>query len=148
MEILELKGIIILSRLVKLLTTSLVIVTVMLVAVTGTVLANARIEGPDFGIEVSPNILNINSYGNSGNIHSNIPVNDIDITDVTLQVNDEPVACTAGVDDCGHLVLKFEMDIVKGILAPPGEEVAENATFVVEVGSIKVEDVVPVISVP
>ena len=137
------------SRLIKMLTMTLVLVTMLFVSVTGTVLANERIEGPDFDIEVSPNILNIESYGNSGNIHSNIPASGV--TDATLTVNGTEIDFGTGMDSLGHLVVNFNIDIVKGILETP-EGVAEEATFVLTcyVGgeNITVDDSVPVITTP
>jgi len=103
------------SKVVKVLM-ALVMVTVLLVSVTGTVLANQRVEGDPYGIEVSPNVLNIDSYAISGNIHSNIPKND-NLTGVALTVDGQDIAeFGMGIDDLGHLVIKFDMGDVKAIL--------------------------------
>ena len=140
------------SRAIKMLTMTLVLVTMLLVSVTGNVLANGRIEGPDFDIEVSPNVLNIDSYayGNSGNIHSNIPASGV--TETTLTVNGTEIAFGTGIDSLGHLVLNFDMDIVEVSLVTEDGEVAESANFVltcyVEGDRVTVSDSVPVISVP
>ena len=128
---------------------TLVMVTVLLVSVTGTVLANQRIEGEGFDIEVSPNVLNIASSSNSGSIHSNIP--DAGATDVTLAVNGTGITFDRCVDDCGHLVLKFDMETVKDIV-----ETEDAAKFVLTClyaegetsTEITADDTVTVISVP
>ena len=137
------------SRTIKRLTMTLVLVTMLLVSVTGTVFANERIEGTEYAIEVSPNVLNIDSYGNSGNIHSNIPASGV--TDATLTVNGTEIGFGTGTDSLGHLVVTFDIEIMKGILVT-AEGVAEEATFVltcyVEGKHITVDDSVPVNSMP
>ena len=133
------------------LTMTLVLVTMLLVSVTSTALANGRIEGPEYAIEVSPNVLNIDSYGNAGNIHTNIPSKDLTVD--TLVVNDKEITFGTGVDSLGHLVINFDMDTVEDILRTKDGEVAEEANFVltcfyVAGEPIIVDDAVPVIGIP
>ncbi|MFC1946699.1 hypothetical protein ACFLXY_02130 [Chloroflexota bacterium] len=139
-------------KFIKMLTMTLVLVTILLVSLTGTVLANGRIKGPDYDIEVSPNVLNIDSYGNSGNIHTNIPVASLTDDILKLTVNDTQIEFGTGMDTLGHLVIYFDMDTVEDILVTEEGEIAEEANFVltcnVEGNSITVDDFVPVISVP
>lgn len=149
------KGIIIVRKLTRILTITLVMVTVLLVSVTGNVLANQRIEGDDYGIEVSPNTLNIYSNGNAGNIHSNIPYTDLTVVSlkVTVNDNDEEIDFSTSQDDLGDLVVTFDIDDVKDILSPEVDEATFALTcfYVVDevVGdSFTVYDYVPVISVP
>ena len=101
------------SRLIKSLTMTLVLVIMLLVSVTGTVFANQQIEGPDFGIEVSPNVLNVGSASLYGHIHSNIPFAGVDLVSVELWVDGEEYTDTIlakEADDCGHLVVKFNLN--------------------------------------
>lgn len=135
------------SKLIKILAMTLVVGTMLLVSVTGTVFANGRIDGPDYAIEVSPNVLNIDSYGNAGNIHSNIPASGFTVD--TLVVNGTEITFGTGVDSLGHLVINFEMDKVKDILVTVNAEEAKFVLtgFYVEGEPITVEDSVPVISV-
>jgi hypothetical protein len=135
----------ILSKLIKILAMTLVVVTMLLVSVTGTVFANGRIDGPDYAIEVSPNVLNIDSYGNAGNIHSNIPASGFTVD--TLMVNGTEITFGTGVDSTGDLVINFDIDTFKDTLVT-GEYAKFVLTgFYVEGDPITVEDSVPVISV-
>lgn len=133
------------SKLIKILAMTLVVVTMLLVSATGTVFANGRIDGPDYAIEVSPNVLNIDSYGNAGNIHSNIPASDFTVD--TLTVNGTEITFGTGTDSLGHLVVNFDMDTVKDIVIADVDAEFVLTGFYVEDDPITVEDTVPVISV-
>jgi len=101
------------SRLVKMLTMTLLLVTMLLVSVTGTVFA----EDGTIDMVVSPHVLNIESNGGSISIHTDIGY--VPAEDVTVEVNkEEIVGVSTDVDDRGNLVVKCDIDEVKGIVIP------------------------------
>ena len=110
------------SRLIKRLTMTLILASMLLVLVTGTVFANQQIKDPSFGIEVSPNVLNIGSPGENGHIHSNIPFGGVE--SVELRVEGLDYNCTIRADSIGDLVVEFDLSVLKEDLKNQ-----ETATF-------------------
>ncbi|MFC1962868.1 hypothetical protein ACFLWB_02595 [Chloroflexota bacterium] len=108
------------SRLIKMLTMTLVMVTMLLVSVTGTVSAAAG----TINMVVSPHVLNIESKGGSISIHTDIGFGLV--VDTTVEVNGEEIeVISTFADDCGNLVVKCSIDEVKGIVIDD-----ESANFV------------------
>ena len=96
------------SKLIKMLTMTLVLATMLLVSVTGAVFA----EKAPSGIVVSPNYLNVDSYSSYAHIHTDMFVSN-GITGVKVTVNNVDIEdITLGVDTLGYLVVKFEIDQV------------------------------------
>ncbi|MFC1933259.1 hypothetical protein ACFLXU_06535 [Chloroflexota bacterium] len=114
----------------------------LLVAVSGTVFA----ADGTFDMEVSPHVLNIESNSIYVHIHTNIAY--ADATVKALEVNETEIVGDIETfpDDCGNLVVKFEIEEVKAIVIPN-----EPAVFVLtcdyEGGECIGEDSVPVIRV-
>jgi len=63
-------------------------------------------------IQVSPNILNLQSNGVVVTIHTNIPYAEVNAQTVTLN---EVVIQSWKADNCGFFVAKFNMDEIKNI---------------------------------
>ena len=127
------------SRLIKVLTMTLLLVTIMLVSVTGTVFA----ADGTINMVVSPHVLNIESNGGSISIHTDIGFGFVE--DTTVEVNGEEIeVISTFADDCGNLVVKCSIDEVKGIVIDD-----ESADFVLTCnsGSYTGEDSIPVIRV-
>jgi hypothetical protein len=120
---------------------ALALVAVLLVSITGAALA----QDGTIDIEVSPKVLNIESNGGSLSINTNIGY--VSAEDTTVAVNGEEVAVIATfLDNRGNLVVKCDIDEVKGIVTP-----GETAVFVLICKYNGAEytgtDSVPVISV-
>ena len=114
----ENKGGEILSRLIRILTLTMVLVTMLLVAVTSTVLAADEID-----IVVSPNVLNIGSNSLYAHIHADIGY--VADADTTVEVNGTEVQnIDTFADDCGNLVIKFDIGQVKDMMTSDGSDLA------------------------
>ncbi|MFC1977621.1 hypothetical protein ACFLWS_05085 [Chloroflexota bacterium] len=129
------------SRLIKMLTMALALVTMPLVSVTGTVFA----ADGTIDVEVSPHVLNIESNGGSISIHTDIGY--VAPEDTTVKVNGEEIERISTIlDNRGNLVVKCDIDEVKGIVIPD-----ELAVFVLTCnyndGVYTGSDSVPVICV-
>ena len=87
---------------------TLIISTILIVAVSGTILAD------DNSIEValSPNVLAINSNGGSVSLHADIKYSLVKETSLTVNGLDMPIADTFA-DDRGDLVVKCDIGILE-----------------------------------
>jgi len=121
------KGLWILSKVAKVLSMALVLVAVLSVSVTGMVFANG--ESSDFDMVVSPNVLNVGSNGCWIHIHADIGWVDGEGATVTVDGNEIEGIFTFA-DDCGNLVVKFDIGQVKEIVYVNGEIVSEKPIFV------------------
>lgn len=129
------------SRSRKTLPIALALVAILLVSVTGAALA----QDGTIDMEVSPNVLNIESNGGSISIHTNIGY--VPADDTTVEVNGTEVEVIATfLDNRGNLVVKCDIDEVKTIVVPD-----EPAVFVLTCsyngGVYTGTDSVPVIQV-
>ena len=120
---------------------ALLISTLLVVALSGTVLA----EDGTIDMVVSPQVLNIESNGGSISIHTNIGF--VSIADTTVEVDGKEIKVEATfTDNCGNLVVKCDIDEVKGIVIND-----ESAVFVLACnysdGVYTGSDSVPVIRV-
>lgn len=87
---------------------------------SGTADAEMKIE-----ITVSPNTLNLESEGTWVTVHTDIPYGSVET--LSLELNGIDVAWTKS-DSKGYLVAKFNLDDVKGIIAPPDAELTLSGT--------------------
>ena len=130
------------SRLIKVLTMTLVLVTVLLVSVTGAVFAG----GEPIDIAVSPNVLNIGSNSSYIHIHTDIGYEGGEVAAVAVDGNEiDPEEITMFADDCGNLVVMFGIDLVKDIVYVDGVIVSDPAVFVLTYLERSGDDSVPVI---
>ena len=114
------------ARLSKLLVGTMLLVTLLAAVLTTGALAednNNTIE-----VVVSPNVLNLNSNGGSVSLHTDIDYAVVVVDGVELYVEDQLVEqIWTFADDRGDLVVKCNIDIVKGMV------VVGEATFDLEV---------------
>lgn len=75
---------------------------------------------PDDGISVSPSTLVMGSKGVWVTVHADIRYSIVDAA--TVKLNGVPVTATFA-DNQGDLVAKFQIDAIKGTVAPPLAEV-------------------------
>ena len=133
------------SRLIKVLTLTLVLVTVLLVSVTGMVFANG--EPVDFDMVVSPNVYNIDSSSLYAHIHADIHYDGP--LDATVTVNGTQIEGIGTFADLrGDLVVKFSIDKVKAIVYVGDEIVSDEAIFELTYKGELGRDIVPVIQPP
>lgn len=130
------------SKVVKVLSMALVIVAVLSVSVTGMVSANG--ESGDFDMVVSPNVLNVGSSGCWVHIHADIGYVSGEGADVTVDGNDIGGIFTFA-DDCGNLVVKFDIGQVKEIVCVDDVIVSAEPVFVLTYRGLSGEDTVDVI---
>ena len=128
-------------RIIKILGITMVLVALLVISITGTVFA----EDGTIDMEVSPHVLNIESNGGSISIHTDIGY--VPAENATLEVNGTEVKdIITFLDDRGNLVVKCDIDEVKGIVIPD-----EPAVFVLtcdyDGGVYTGSDSVPVIRV-
>ncbi|MFC1962914.1 hypothetical protein ACFLWB_02825 [Chloroflexota bacterium] len=109
------------SRLIKVLAMTLVLVAMPLVSLTDTVFAADAIN-----IVVSPNVLNIESNSLYGHIHADIGY--VADANTTVKVNGIDIQNIGTfADDCGNLVVKFGIGQVKDIVI---DDKSDSADFV------------------
>ena len=103
------------ARLSKLLVGTMLLVTLLAAVLTTGALAednNNTIE-----VVVSPNVLNLNSNGGSVSLHTDIDYAVVVVDGVELYVEDQLVEqIWTFADDRGDLVVKCNIDIVKGMV--------------------------------
>ncbi len=119
---------------------ALLISTLCVVALSGTVLAE---DGTIIDIEVSPQVLNIESNSRYVHIHADIGFGIVE--DTNVEVNKEEIEVKyAFADDCGNLVVICDIEEVKEIVKDD-----ESANFVLTCngGDYTGWDSVPVIRV-
>ena len=117
-------------------------VTVLLVSATGAVFA----EDDPIDMVVSPNFLNVASNSLYIHIHTDIGYDDDAVA--TVEVNENVIASdeiTTFEDDCGNLVVMFDIDLVKGIVDNPE---IDSADFVLTYLGREGEDSIDVIRTP
>lgn len=107
---------------------ALIISTIIIVAVSGTILADDN----SIEVVVSPNVLAINSNGGSVSLHADIKYSLVEETSLTVNGLDMPIAYTFA-DDRGDLVVKCDISILKGMVSEG------TATFELTVGTADVE---------
>jgi hypothetical protein len=92
------------------------IVVVLLVGIgSGIVIANNANEGEGICITVTPKTLVLDNFSGDVTVHSNIAFSEVNPD--SLDINGiAPYLVTS--DDCGHLVAKFDADLVKAIVSP------------------------------
>ena len=113
------------DRLSKLFVGTMLLVTLLAVVLTTGALAEDTIE---VVVVVSPNVLNLNSNGGSVSLHTDIDYAVVVVDGVELYVEDQLVEqIWTFADDRGDLVVKCNIDIVKGMV------VVGEATFDLEV---------------
>jgi hypothetical protein len=130
----------ILKELFKLSIKALILTALLVIPVSGAVLAD---EG-DFDMVVSPNVINLESNGGSISVHTDvagIPEG------VSLYINGEEVeGIWTFTDSCGNLVVKCSIDTAKSMVV-----VDKDAVFVVSyISDAEVytsSDTVPIIQV-
>lgn len=88
----------------------------LLVAVLGIALTVGAFAQEDtIEVVVSPNVLNLESNGGSLSLHTNIGY--AWVTNVLLQVEGYPTEIYTFADDRGDLVVKCDIEVVKGIVS-------------------------------
>ena len=99
---------------------ALIISTILIVPLSGAILAD------DNSIEVvaSPNVLALNSIGGSVSLHTDISFSLVENISLTVNGEDMPITGTFA-DDRGNLVIKCDIDTLK-------EMVSEETTAVFE----------------
>lgn len=85
-------------------------------------------------IVVSPNVINIDSLGGGVTVHAEIPFSIVDVGSISATLDGKAITVqSAFADNCGDLVVKFDMAEVKGILVDSdGEIISANPTLVLE----------------
>lgn len=124
---------------------ALMLVLPLVLGLANGVLANGATAGDEFALQVSPHVLNLDSYGGSVSLHTNIGYSTDLVVDLTVQgIQDFPILGTFA-DSRGELVVKCSVETVK--------EIAElgAATFVLtlELDGVVVyeaEDTITIIS--
>ena len=92
-------------------------------------------------IVVSPNVINIDSLGGGVTVHAEIPFGLVDVGSISATLDGKAITVqSAFADNCGDLVVKFDLGEVKAILVnDSGEIINTNPTLVLE-GATKFED--------
>ena len=92
------------------------IVVVLLVGIgSGIVIANKASDGDGICITISPSTLVLSSFSGSVTVHTNLAIGLVDCSSLTLD-GISPYLTKA--DACGHLVAKFDADLVREIVSP------------------------------
>ena len=98
------------------------------------VLALFGAEALALDIQVAPSTINKQSRGGSFSIHTDVPyslaIGEEPGVLVSVVVNGLDLTCWKKPDLCGNLVLKANLDTVKGLVAPPRATVTVTADFV------------------
>ena len=114
------------DRLSKACVGTMLLVMLLAVVLTTGALAEGAIE-----VVVSPNVLNLNSNGGRVSLHTDIDFDVVDSAKLYVSAEDglsEEISISRiFADTLGDLVVKCDIDIVKGMV------VAGDATFVLEV---------------
>jgi len=104
--------------------------SVLLVLVLLTAALAMAVSAQDIlDIVVSPKVLSLNSKGGSVSVHTNLIYDSGYV--VTLSVDGEDLVTRTFADDCGDLVVKCDIDKVKGIVS------VGEATFELQVETTK-----------
>ncbi len=132
------------ARLSKLLVGTMLLVTLLAAVLTTGALAednNNTIE-----VVVSPNVLNLNSNGGSVSLHTDIDYAVVVVDGVELYVEDQLVEqIWTFADDRGDLVVKCNIDIVKGMVDVRLGEATFRLEVVTESGQYIGTDTIAVI---
>ena len=97
-----------------------VIVVVLLVGIgSGIVIANSANEGDGICITVTPKTLVLSNFSGDVKVHSNITYSDVVPGSLSLLGPEGSDIVPDGVwaDDCGHLVARFDTELVEGIVS-------------------------------
>ena len=81
---------------------TLILTIILAMLISSPILANGSADG----IEVSPNVINLDSKGGSFSIHTNIPFSIVQDVSLSADGNIIPISATFA-DDRGDLVVKF-----------------------------------------
>lgn len=129
------------KKLVKLSVKALLLAALIVIPISGTVLAD---EGT-IDMVVSPNVINLESKGGSISVHTDIGY--VATAETTLEVNGvEAVGVWTFADNCGNLVVKCSLDTVKGMVVV-GEDAAFTLTYNNGNGTYTGTDSVPIIQI-
>jgi len=91
------------NKMTKMALKTLIISIILVMLLSGTALANGSADG----IEVSPNVINLDSNGGSFSIHTNIPFSSVTVE--LLTADGTPITKIVPFsDDRGDLVVKFD----------------------------------------
>lgn len=88
-------------------------------------------------IVISPNVINIDSQGGGVTVHAEIPYSYVEAgaTISTTLDGEEITSTSAFADNCGDLVLKFDMEVVKDMLE---DDIGKNVTLELIVDTFEV----------
>ena len=99
------------KKLFRLCTKALLVSAILTLLLSGAALADDN----TIDMVVSPNVLNIESNGGSISIHTDIDY--VSEADTTVEVNGTEIeVISTFTDNCGNLVVKCDIDEVKGIV--------------------------------
>ena len=107
------------KKLLKLSIKALLLAALLVIPVSGAVLA----EDGTIDMVVAPNVINLEYNGGSISVHTDIVYDGT--SNVILKVNTTSVGISTSRDNCGYLVVKADFDDVKDIL-----NAGEEAEFV------------------
>ena len=96
----------------KLIALGFVVVLTIVLAVVGCPSVGAS-SAVDSGIDVAPNVLNIQSSGSVVTVHTDIPFSKVDVSSVYLN---EVLIESWKADNQGYFVAKFDMDEIKALV--------------------------------
>lgn len=105
------------NKIIKVSLKALVLSVILVILLSGTALANGSADG----IEVSPNVINLDSNGGSFSIHTNIPYSTvIDVSLLAVLADSDIVTIPiygTFADDRGDLVVKCIIGEVKELIS-------------------------------
>ena len=99
------------KKLLKLSIKALLLAALLVIPISGTVLAG---DGT-IDMVVAPNVINLESNGGSISVHTNIMYQGT--SNVILEVDENPVEISICPDNCGFLVVKADIGDIKDVVS-------------------------------
>ena len=117
----------------------------VLVVLLGSLAGVALADGNSIEVTVSPNVLNLQSKGGSLSLHTDLAYSLAEAVTLTMDGTTVPNRSTFA-DDCGNLVVKADLETIKGMLTGDEDEATFELTVETANGTYVGSDTIDVIS--